>query len=98
MEIFVAILGSGALSALISGVFALVRDRKAKKDGVRNGIRQILYDLIKTKGRDYIADGEISTEDLEDLIDAHRIYHDELQGNGFLDRIMDDVRKLRITK
>lgn len=98
MEIFVAILGSGALSALISGVFALIRERKAKKDGVRNGIRQILYDLIKTKGRDYIADGEISTEDLEDLIDAHKIYHDELTGNGYLDHIMSEVKKLRVTK
>ena len=53
MEIFAAVLGSGALSALISGIFALVRDKKAQKDGVRAGVRQLLYDKIKFLGRKY---------------------------------------------
>lgn len=98
MEIFAAILGSGALSALISGVFALIRDKKAQKDGVRAGVRQLLYDKIKFLGRKFIADGEVSEEDLEDLIDMHKIYHDELNGNGYLDHIMTEVKKLRIGK
>jgi len=98
MEVFAAILGSGALSALISGLFALVRDRRAKKDGVRAGVRQLLYDKIKFLGRKFIADGEVSEEDLEDLIDMHKIYHDELNGNGYLDHIMTEVKKLRIGK
>ncbi|HNX13850.1 MAG TPA: hypothetical protein PK854_12300 [Oscillospiraceae bacterium] len=94
MEIFAAILGSGALSALISGVFALVRDQRAKKDGVRAGVRQLLYDKIKYLGRKYAAAGEVSEEDLEDLIDMHKIYHDELCGNGYLDHVMAGVRAL----
>ena len=96
MEIFLAVLGSGALSALISGVFALIRDRKACKDGVRAGVRQLLYDKIKFLGRKYIAACEVSAEDLEDLIDMHKIYHDDLSGNGYLDHIMTEVKKLRI--
>jgi hypothetical protein len=98
MEVFAAVLGSGALSALISGIFALVRDQRAKKDGVRAGVRQLLYDKIKYLGRKYIAAGEVSEEDLEDLIDMHKIYHDELNGNGYLDHIMAEVKKLRIGK
>ena len=96
MEIFAAILGSGALSALISGIFALLRDKKAKKDGVRAGVRQLLYDKIKYLGRKYVADGEVSCEDLEDLMDMHKIYHDDLGGNGYLDHIMTQVKKLRL--
>jgi len=96
VEIIVAILGSGALSALISGIFGIIRDRKAKKDGVHAGVRQLLYDKIKCLGRRYIAENEITSEDLEDLIDMHKIYHDDLAGNGYLDHVMEEVKKLKI--
>ena len=98
MEILIAVLGSGALSAIISGIFGLIRDRRAKNDGVRAGVRQLLYDKIKYLGRKYIAKGEVSEEDLEDLIDMHKIYHDELSGNGYLDNVMSEVMKLRKPK
>jgi hypothetical protein len=96
VEIIIAILGSGALSALISGIFGMIRDRKSKKDGVRAGVRQLLYDKIKCLGRKYIADDQVTSEDLEDLIDMHKIYHDELNGNGYLDHVMEEVKKLKI--
>jgi len=95
LSFFIPVLGSGALAALISGVFGLIRDRKASEDGVRAGVRQLLYDKIKYLGRKYIAAGEVSEEDLEDLIDMHKIYHDDLDGNGYLDHIMTEVKKLR---
>ncbi|HOP12101.1 MAG TPA: hypothetical protein PK629_11495 [Oscillospiraceae bacterium] len=97
MEIMIAIIGSGALSALISGIFVIVRDRKAKKDGIRAGVRQLLYDKIKGLGKRYITENEITAEDLEDLMDMHKIYHDELSGNGYIDHIMEEVKKLKIT-
>ena len=98
MEILIAVLGSGALSAIISGIFGLIRDRRAKNDGVRAGVRQLLYDKIKYLGRKYIAKGEVSEEDLEDLIDMHKIDHGELSGNGYLDNVMGEVMKLRKPK
>ena len=70
VEIIIAILGSGALSALISGLFGIIHDRRAKKDGVRAGVRQLLYDKIKSLGRKYITDDQITSDDLEDLIDG----------------------------
>lgn len=96
MEIIVAIIGSGALSALISGIIGFIKDRRCKKDGVRAGVRQLLYDKIKFLGRKYIADGEVSCEDLEDLIDMHKIYHDDLGGNGYLDHIINEVKKVKV--
>ncbi|HNX15654.1 MAG TPA: hypothetical protein PKH29_12480 [Oscillospiraceae bacterium] len=96
MEILVAVLGSGALSALISGVFTVACNRSKKKDGVRAGVRMLLYDKIKHLGNKYSSAGEISEEDLEDLFNMHKIYHDDLAGNGYLDHVMTGVRSLPI--
>ena len=55
-----------------------------------------MYDRIKHLGKSYIRQEEISAEDLKDLIDMHKCYHDDLGGNGFLDEIMEQVRHLPI--
>lgn len=98
MEILIAILGSGVLSTIISGIFALVSQSKTQKqkntDGVSKGVRQLLYDRIKYLGRCYISDGTISAEDLEDLMQMHGIYHTDLGGNGYLDNLMEQVLSL----
>lgn len=100
MEILIAILGSGVLSTIISGIFALVSQsnaRKAKnKDGVSKGVRQLLYDKIKYLGKKHIAAGEITAEDLEDIIAMHETYHNDLNGNGYLDSLMAQVKRLPI--
>jgi len=98
MQIFIAVLSSGALAAIITGLFKFWEVRRCKKDGVRAGVRQLLYDKIKYLGRKYIAAGEVSDEDLEDLIDMHKIYHTDLGGNGYLDHVMEEVIKLRRSK
>ena len=96
MEILLAIIGSGALSSIIAGIFSLIQNRKNKKDGVSKGVRQLLYDRIKYLGRCYISDGTISAEDLEDLMQMHGIYHTDLGGNGYLDNLMEQVKHLPI--
>ena len=98
ITVIIAVVGSSAMGAAVSGIFALIQNRKKHQDGVSKGVRQILYDRIKEKGRKYIADKEISSEDLEDLIHMHRIYHDDLDGNGYLDSLMEAVRKLPIVR
>lgn len=96
--IVIAIISSGALSTLISGLFNLWQMRKKKQDGVREGIKILLYDRIKHLGKAYIERGYISAEELEDLTTMHEIYHDPdgLNGNGFLDAIMRNVKSLPI--
>lgn len=56
--------------------------------------RTILYDRIKHLAKAYIKRGWISVEEYEDLKRMHSVYHDELNGNGFLDNIMEEVNKL----
>lgn len=96
--IVVAIISSGALSTLISGLFNLWQMRKKKQDGVREGIKILLYDRIKHLGKSYIERGYVTSDELEDLTTMHEIYHDPdgLNGNGFLDAIMRNVKGLPI--
>lgn len=58
--------------------------------------RTILYDRIKHLGKSYIARGYVTVEELEDLTDMHSVYHggDKLNGNGFLDSLMETVNQL----
>lgn len=56
--------------------------------------RTILYDRIKHLAKSYIKRGWISVEEYEDLKRMHQVYHDELNGNGFLDAVMAEVEKL----
>lgn len=55
--------------------------------------RTILYDRIKHLAKAYIKRGWISVEEYEDLKRMHKVYHDDLGGNGFLDSIMAEVDK-----
>ena len=55
--------------------------------------RTILYDRFKHLAKSYIKRGWISVEEYEDLKRMHKVYHDDLGGNGFLDSIMAEVDK-----
>lgn len=94
--IIIAIISSGALSTLVSALFNMWQSRKKEKDGVRAGMKMLLYDRIKHLGKSYIERGFITTDELEDLTEMHNIYHNELDGNGFLDTVMKNVKSLPI--
>ena len=94
MEIVLAILGSSALASLISGVISLIANRKKQETGVEAGVRILLYDRIKHLGIKYIERGYITHDEYEDLGRMHDVYHNDLNGNGFLDNIMEQVNEL----
>jgi hypothetical protein len=94
MEIVLAILGSSALASLISGVISLIANRKKQETGVEAGVRILLYDRIKHLGIKYIERGYITHDEYEDLGRMHNVYHNALNGNGFLDNIMEQVNEL----
>lgn len=68
----------------------------AKLENLTIALRTQMYNLIKKDGKSYLARGSITSEELEDLIDSHRVYHDVLKGNGFLDSLMDKVKRLPV--
>lgn len=125
MEFFYAFLGGSAFTALINGIFGLIRwlmERKAAKEDKRDNKAEVdmkavlerldrieegqedfrialqtdMKDRIKFLARSYIKRGSITTEELEDLIAMHSVYHNQLHGNGFLDQLMAQVKQLPV--
>lgn len=93
-EIAIAIIGSGALSALISNIFTMVQMSKKKQTGERKALQILLSDNIKRKAEEYLSNGEISTDDLQDLLRSWECYHNDLDGNGYLDNVVAAVKRL----
>lgn len=97
-EILIAILGSGVLSTLISGLFTFLQSRSVAKNATASGVKAVLQDRIKWLGRQHIKRGCVTFEDLEDLIKMHEVYHDKLEGNGYLDKVMSEVKALPVVE
>lgn len=91
IEIIIAVIGSGALSAIISGIFNRL-DKQHEKD---DAINLLLYHDIKTECKEYIAQKSIDSDGLEVLTKMHTTYH-RRGGNGYLDKLMHEVNKLPI--
>ena len=98
VTIVVAIVSSGAFSAIVNAILSARREKRQKETGVSAGVRMLLYDRIKHLGKAYIQRGSVTSDELEDLIAMHKIYHDDLGGNGFLDALMGSIRALPIKK
>lgn len=104
-EVLGLILGSSAVSALITGGFGLVNrrlDKKEKKSKTETalitGMQELLCDRIKDRGAQYISRGSVTLEELEDIQRMHEVYHDKLDGNGFAAEIMHKVKSLPINE
>lgn len=91
MEIVVAILGSSALAAVISGLFSRI-DRKQEKD---DAVQLLLYHDIKVECREYIFQGYIGSDELEVLMKMHETYHNR-GGNGYLDKLVQEACELPV--
>jgi hypothetical protein len=99
------LLGGGvavAVIELLREIITRLIDRFGKKKSVIEkriealelGQRAVLRDRIRFLCRVYIAAGEISYIDREDLLVMHEAYH-RLGGNGNLDAEMGAVMKLK---
>lgn len=73
---------------------AEIKALEQKVNALMTADRTILYDRIKHLAKSYIKRQWISVEEYEDLKRMHEVYHDDLEGNGFLDNIMVEVNKL----
>ena len=71
-----------------------VTDTETESRGLRAGLRELLYDRIKMLCRKYLSEDKIREEDYKSLERMWNVYHEELQGNGFLDGEMQEVKKL----
>ena len=73
-----------------------VEDTDLKTYALTLGLREILYDRIKYLCRKYVSEGKLREEDYKSLKRMWSVYHEYLEGNGFLDGEMKEVDKLEI--
>lgn len=73
-----------------------IKQLQTKVDALMVADRTILYDRIKHLAKSYLKREYITVEEYEDLKAMHKVYHDELGGNGFLDAIMQRVANLEV--
>lgn len=90
--IIVAIIGSGVLNTILNYLISL----KEKKKGVNQSLRLLMKDRLRFLCMHYIEQGWIYQDELEDIMAMHKCYHDDLNGNGFLDKMMAKVTNLEV--
>lgn len=71
-----------------------VLDSETMDASLKAGLRELLYDRIKYICRKYVAEAKIREEDYNSLQRMWSVYHNQLGGNGFLDKFMEEVEAL----
>ena len=95
VQIAAACLGSSGLTAIVLAILQRRWSCQDKQDALVAGLKVLTVDRVRYLGRCYILDGKISLEDRENLEDMYRAYKC-LGGNGHLETIMTEVRKLPV--
>jgi hypothetical protein len=95
--------GGGVGAAMIHGIVKLLEIRMGHKHEtsthmgtLKHALRVILHDRIKYLSRSYVEKNEVSFDDRRDLLEMHHIYHGALGGNGHMDHLISEVKKLQL--
>ena len=70
------------------------KDMEDKVNALINADRYIMFDRIRYLGQKYVAEKEVDFDDRRILNQMHNVYHNELGGNGDLDKLMKAVNTL----
>lgn len=95
-SIIIAIIGSGVVNTLLTYLISVSDKRKHTYDIYNKATRLIMKDRLRSLCMHYIEQGWIYEDELEDIIVMHSCYHNDFNGNGFLDKQMERVNQLKI--
>ena len=97
----IGLFDTAGVAAIITGFISLFaffvksrREDKNKDDATKAALRVLLEIEIKNYARRYIERGYIDIEELEELERMNAVYHDDLNGNGFIKSVMTQCEKL----
>lgn len=96
ITILVAIISSGVLNTLITHWITTKKKNNDEYEGVKEAARLLMKNELRALCRAYIEQGWIYEDELEDLMAMHNCYHNDLNGNGFLDKQMAKVENLEV--
>lgn len=97
-SVIIAIIGSGALSAVIAGIFTLINNRNKKKSNESKLLMGIAHSMIIENASRYLAQGYVSVAEYKEL--EHYLYepYKAMGGNGTAEKLMKDVSNLPTEK
>ena len=94
ITILCALLGSGAATALVNGLLSRQTQKRRAETGESQGLRYLLQDRLEQQALAFIRRGAISYEELRSWNRGHHIYHDLLGGNGDLNGLREELKRL----
>lgn len=103
VELLIAFIAGGSMSAVVSGIFTFIMYKSKKKDQdeeendvIKKALRYIMLYIIQDRAETYIKRGEITVDERRSLHKWHQLYHFGLNGNGDADQLMSDVDDLDV--
>ena len=97
ITIVCALIGSGAATALVTGLLGRRAQRRRTETGESQGMRWLLQDRLEQLALRHLRLGRIDYEELRNWNRGHRIYHELLGGNGDLDNLKEALKRLLYT-
>ena len=94
ITILCALIGSGAATALVTGIVGRRTERRRTETGESQGMRWLLQDRLEQQALKYLRRGLITYEELRNWNRGHHIYHDLLGGNGDLNELKGKLTRL----
>ena len=98
ITILCALIGSGAATALVTGIIGRRAEQKRTETGESQGLRYLLQDRLEQQALSYLKRGYLSYEELRSWNRGHHIYHDLLGGNGDLNGLKEELNRLLYEK
>lgn len=91
LQIILAFIGGGALTAIIE----IVRTTVDKKSAKNVALQFLLLQYIREEAQKHIAEEKISSEDLRMWLEMHKTYK-RLGGNGYADELKNKITRLAL--
>jgi len=98
---WIGFLNTAGFAAVVSGIVSAVtwfanakREDKNKNDATESALRVLLSIEIKQLCQGYIKRGYITFDELEDVERMNAVYHDKLNGNGFIKSVITETENL----
>ena len=91
VTVLIAVVGS-------SGMWAFLENRKGKRDAKTQMLIGLGHDRVIYLGTKYLERGSITASEYENLVDYLYKPYEMMGGNGSAKKIIDEVKKLPITK
>ena len=94
ITIICALLGSGAATALVTALVDRQAQKRRTETGESQGIRYLLQDRLEQQALEYLRRGALTYEELRSWNQGHHLYHDLLGGNGDLNGLGEELKRL----